>query len=107
MDELDELWLPIIKSWRLNERMYGSLTGQSKQMVAQKYGQEQFKAWRRGYKVKPPPVSSFSVNYPGNDKRYNKYLKDVRVSFRESLIRTIEAGKPTKPHHFNKVFTKR
>lgn len=102
MDELDELWLPIIKSWRLNERMYGSLTGQSKQMVAQKYGQEQFKAWRRGYKVKPPPVSSFSVNYPGNDKRYNKYLKDVRVSFRESLIRTIEAGKPTKSRKFPK-----
>ena len=93
IDELDSIWLPIIKSWRLNERMYGDLTGLSKRMVAQKYGDEQFKAWRRGYKVKPPKVSSFSPNYPGNDKRYRTHLKDVRISFRESLIRSIEGGK--------------
>jgi len=46
MDELNCLWLPIVKSWRLNERMYGALTGQSKKMVAQKYGDDIFKAWR-------------------------------------------------------------
>lgn len=95
MDEMDCLWLPIIKSWRLNERMYGDLTGLSKKMVAQRHGEAQFKAWRRGYKVRPPPVSSFSTNYPGNDKRYsNKYLCDVRYSVRESVIRSIELGRP-------------
>mmetsp|Transcript_9553 Transcript_9553/g.12374 ORF Transcript_9553/g.12374 Transcript_9553/m.12374 type:complete len:577 (-) Transcript_9553:280-2010(-) len=102
MDEMGCLWLPIIKSWRLNERMYGGLTGQSKKAIAQKYGDQQFKAWRRGYKVKPPAVSSFSQHYPGNDKRYSKYLRDVRISLRESLIRSIESGKFTKARKFPK-----
>jgi 2,3-bisphosphoglycerate-dependent phosphoglycerate mutase len=93
LDELDCLWLPIIKTWRLNERMYGDLTGLSKKMVAQRHGEEQFKAWRRGYKVRPPSVSSFSPNYPGNDPRYNEYMDDVRYSFSESLIRSIEGNK--------------
>jgi len=93
LDELDLLWLPIIKSWRLNERMYGELTGLSKNMVKQRHGEKQFKAWRRGYKVRPPPVSSFSKNYPGNDKRYQKYMSDIRYSARESAIRSIEKGK--------------
>ena len=52
MDEMDSLWLPIIKTWRLNERMYGELTGLSKKMVKQRHGDAQFKAWRRGYDVK-------------------------------------------------------
>jgi len=90
MDELDCLWLPIIKTWRLNERMYGELTGLSKQMVKQRHGAKQFMAWRRGYKVRPPPVSSFSPLYPGNDKRYTKFMKDVRLSLSESIIRSIE-----------------
>lgn len=93
MDEMDCLWLPIIKTWRLNERMYGRLTSLSKSMVRQKYGEEQFKAWRRGYSVKPPRVSSFSPQYPGNDVRYNKYMTDVRISLSETLIRSIESGK--------------
>jgi 2,3-bisphosphoglycerate-dependent phosphoglycerate mutase len=95
IDELDLLWLPIIKSWRLNERMYGKLTGLSKQMVKQRHGEEQFKAWRRGYRTAPPKVSSFSQHYPGNDPRYQKYLTDLRFSLRESIIRSIESGKPT------------
>ena len=92
MEEMDCMWLPIIKSWRLNERMYGKLTGLSKYMVAQRHGEKQFKAWRRGYNVRPPAVSSFSKDYPGNDKRYLKYLKDVRYSVSESVIRSIESG---------------
>ena len=94
MDEMDSLWLPIVKTWRLNERMYGELTGLSKQMVKQRHGEKQFKAWRRGYAVRPPPVSSFSKHYPGNDPRYQKYLRDVRYSLKESAIRSIEQGKP-------------
>mmetsp|Transcript_6883 Transcript_6883/g.15713 ORF Transcript_6883/g.15713 Transcript_6883/m.15713 type:complete len:916 (-) Transcript_6883:103-2850(-) len=93
MDEMDCLWLPIIKSWRLNERMYGELTSLSKAMVKQRHGDEQFQAWRRGYAVNPPPVSSFSPQYPGNDIRYKKYLIDIRISVSETLIRSIESKK--------------
>jgi hypothetical protein len=52
LDGLDSTWLPIVKSWRLNERMYGDLTGKSKTMIARQYGEVQFKRWRSGYKVR-------------------------------------------------------
>lgn len=93
LEQLDALWLPIIKSWRLNERMYGALTSLSKRMIRTKYGEKQFKQWRRGYTTRPPPVSSFSPLYPGNDERYVTYVTDVRNSVRETLIRSIEAGR--------------
>ena len=63
--ELDAMWLPIRKSWRLNERMYGALTGLSKKKTRTVYGQAQFMKWRRSYDTKPPAVSSFSSLYPG------------------------------------------
>jgi 2,3-bisphosphoglycerate-dependent phosphoglycerate mutase len=63
MAELDQVWLPIVKSWRLNERMYGDLTGKSKKMIANQYGEEQLKKWRRGYSIRPPPVSLLSLFY--------------------------------------------
>ena len=90
---MDQLWLPIIKSWRLNERMYGALTNMSKQRVQQVHGNAQFVAWRRGYTVRPPPVTSFSEHYPGNEERYVKYVEDTRVSLKESLIRSLSAGR--------------
>ena len=93
LDELDSLWLPIIKSWRLNERMYGKLTGLSKRMVSQKHGEAQFMKWRRGFFDRPPPVTSFSSKYPGNDERYIRNLKDRRYSVRESFMRTLESGR--------------
>ena len=89
LNELDSLWLPIIKSWRLNERMYGALTGLSKEMIRQRHGSKQFKLWRRSYDIRPPPVSSFSTHYPGNDDRYINNVKDIRFSLFESLIRSI------------------
>lgn len=92
LEQLDALWLPIIKSWRLNERMYGRLTSLSKRMIRTKYGEEQFRLWRRGYDTRPPPISSFSPLYPGNDDRYVTYVTDVRNSVRETVIRSIEAG---------------
>ena len=91
IDELDMLHLPLIKSWRLNERMYGALTGKSKAMVANEYGEEQLTKWRRGFKIRPPPVSSYSLNYPGNDYSRTKYVKDL-FGFR-GLKHSIEAGK--------------
>jgi len=71
--------------------MYGALTGQSKQMIANKYGEDQLKKWRRGFKVQPPAVSSYSLNYPGNDYRRAKQVRDLRVSLSESINRSIEA----------------
>jgi 2,3-bisphosphoglycerate-dependent phosphoglycerate mutase len=85
LNELDSIWVPTAKSWRLNERMYGELIGISKQMVKQRHGAKQFMAWRRGYNVKPPHVSS--------DQRYQKYPRDVRYSLRASVIRSIEKEK--------------
>jgi len=66
---IDGQWVPMRKTWRLNERMYGALTGLSKKKTRAQYGDVQFKKWRRGYTTRPPAVSSFSGNYPGNDKR--------------------------------------
>ena len=93
LDELDMLHLPLIKSWRLNERMYGALTGKSKAMVANEYGEEQLIKWRRGFKIRPPPVSSYSLNYPGNDYSRTKYVKDIRISWSETLNRSWEERK--------------
>jgi 2,3-bisphosphoglycerate-dependent phosphoglycerate mutase len=61
-------------------------------MIAQQYGEKQFKAWRRGYTVRPPKVSSFSLDYPGNDRRY-KYIYDLRYSISESIMRSFDSGK--------------
>ena len=91
--ELDQMWLPIHKSWRLNERMYGALTGLSKKKTRSQYGIEQFTKWRRGYDTKPPAVSSFSQYYPGNDQRYVQNIGDVRVSGKETLIRSLASGR--------------
>jgi len=91
MDELDDAWLPMVKSWRLNERMYGALTGKSKQMIANEYGEAQLKKWRRGFKIQPPPVSSYSLSYPGNNYKRTKYVKDLRISLMETINRSIEA----------------
>lgn len=71
----------------------GALTGKSKAMIATEYGEDQLKRWRRGFKIRPPPVSSYSLSYPGNDFRRIKYVKDLRVSFMETLNRSIEQRK--------------
>ena len=93
LEEMDETWVPLIKSWRLNERMYGALTGLSKKMIAQRHGQERLKAWRRSYGTRPPAVSSFSRHYPGNDRRYVQYVSDTRVSVKETVLRFLESGR--------------
>jgi 2,3-bisphosphoglycerate-dependent phosphoglycerate mutase len=103
LDELDSTWLPIVKSWRLNERAYGALSGKSKKMIAREYGEEKFNRWRRGYSVRPPSLHSFSPDYPGNDQRYVKFLTDVRYSISESLIRSIGYKKPTLCRKFPKT----
>jgi 2,3-bisphosphoglycerate-dependent phosphoglycerate mutase len=88
--ELDCVWIPLVKSWRLNERMYGALTGKSKKMIAHEYGEEQLKKWRRGYTIRPPPTSSYSLSYPGNDVRRAKHFKDLPISWKETINRSLE-----------------
>ena len=73
--------------------MYGSLTGKSKAMVANEYGEEQLKKWRRGFTIRPPPTSSYSFSYPGNDLKRTKYVKDLRISWSETIVRSIESRK--------------
>lgn len=102
LDELDSVWLPMVKSWRLNERHYGALTGKSKKMVANEYGEDQLKKWRRGYTIKPPPVSSYSPNYPGNDYRRAKHFKDLPISYKETINRSIEERKISRHRRFPK-----
>ena len=90
---IDTVWVPVVKTWRLNERMYGSLTSLSKKMIRQKFGDEQFMKWRRGFDTPPPPVSSFSHAYPGNDERYVTYATDLPISIFETFIRSLAHGK--------------
>jgi 2,3-bisphosphoglycerate-dependent phosphoglycerate mutase len=70
LDKMDLLWIPVKKTWRLNERHYGALQGMDKAETLAKYGEEQFKQWRRSYDVPPPPLEKSSPMYPSKDKRY-------------------------------------
>lgn len=70
MDEMDLMWLPVAKSWLLNERHYGGLQGLDKAETAAKYGDEQVKIWRRSYDVPPPDLDPSDERYLGNDPRY-------------------------------------
>jgi len=102
LEEMDSLWLPLIQSWRLNERHYGALTGKSKKMASNIHGEEQLKKWRKGYTIRPPKVSSYSFHYPGNDVRRTKYVEDLRISFSETLFRSIVERKFTIHRKFPK-----
>jgi 2,3-bisphosphoglycerate-dependent phosphoglycerate mutase len=73
MDGMDLMWIPVYRSWRLNERHYGALQGLNKAETAQKFGEEQVHIWRRSYDIRPPALEPSDIRYPGNDPRY----KDV------------------------------
>jgi 2,3-bisphosphoglycerate-dependent phosphoglycerate mutase len=70
LEELDQLWIPVERSWRLNERHYGALQGLNKKETAHKYGDEQLFKWRRGYAVTPPPLDEQDSGHPRFDPRY-------------------------------------
>ncbi len=70
LEELDLLWLPVERDWRLNERHYGSLQGLNKQQTVEKYGEAQVKIWRRSYDTPPPPLSADDPRHPRRDRRY-------------------------------------
>ncbi len=86
--EMDLLWIPEIKSWRLNERHYGALQGLNKAETAEKYGDEQVLLWRRSYDVPPPALTKDDERYPGHDPRYAELSED-ELPLTESLKDTV------------------
>jgi 2,3-bisphosphoglycerate-dependent phosphoglycerate mutase len=107
LDEMDLMWLPVIKHWRLNERHYGALTGLNKAESVAKFGEAQVKDWRRGYATRPPPVDPTSPDYPKGDPRYaaladnerpqSESLKDVLARvlpyWSGTIVPELKAGK--------------
>nr|MDO8115434.1 2,3-diphosphoglycerate-dependent phosphoglycerate mutase [Candidatus Sigynarchaeota archaeon] len=88
LDEMDLMWIPVHKLWRLNERHYGALQGLNKSETAMKFGEEQVKIWRRSYDVQPPALEKTDDRYPGKDPRY-KELKDKELPLTECLKDTV------------------
>jgi 2,3-bisphosphoglycerate-dependent phosphoglycerate mutase len=76
LDGMDLMWIPVVRSWRLNERHYGALQGLNKAETAAKFGNEQVHLWRRSYDVRPPALEPDDPRFPGHDPRYQDVLKD-------------------------------
>lgn len=107
LDEMDALWVPVEKSWRLNERHYGSLQGLNKAETATKYGDDQVLVWRRSYDIPPPALEKSDDRWPGHDPRYRglteddlpltECLKDTVARFlpywHETIAPAVSAGK--------------
>src|SRR5258706_16343698 len=105
-DALDLMWIPVVRSWRLNERHYGALQGLNKAETAAKFGDEQVLIWRRSYDIRPPALDVNDERYPGRDPRYRKLpaselpltecLKDTVERFlpywRDVIVRSVTAG---------------
>ena len=93
MDEMDLMWIPVINSWRLNERHYGALQGLNKAETAAKFGDQQVLVWRRSYDVPPPELTEDDARYPGKDPRYAG-LSQAELPLTESLKLTVERFVP-------------
>jgi len=93
LDKMDLMWIPVFRSWRLNERHYGALQGLYKSKLAAELGEEQVLIWRRSYDTPPPALKTSDPRYPGNDKRYeNLEPKDIPLT--ECLKDTVERFLP-------------
>lgn len=93
LEGLDQMWIPVHRNWRLNERMYGALQGLDKAETTAKHGAEQVKIWRRSYDVPPPTLTKESEYWPGKDPRYAK-LPPNEIPLSESLADTVERFLP-------------
>jgi 2,3-bisphosphoglycerate-dependent phosphoglycerate mutase len=93
MDEMDLMWIPVYRTWRLNERHYGALQGLNKSEMAAKYGEEQVFIWRRSYDVPPPSLTKKDERYPGFDRRYSE-LEPNDIPVTESLKDTVARFMP-------------
>ena len=106
LDELDQMWIPIYNTWRLNERHYGGLQGLNKAQMAEQFGAEQVHIWRRSYDVPPPALIADDPRYPGLERRYanlthaelplTECLKDTVARFlpywHETIVPALKAG---------------
>jgi len=107
LDQMDQLWIPVERSWRLNERHYGALQGLNKAETAAEFGEDKVKIWRRSYDVPPPPLDRSDQRFPGNDRRYKdmapsdlpltECLKDTVARFlpywHERIAPAVKSGK--------------
>lgn len=91
LDEMDRMWIPVVRDWRLNERHYGALQGLNKAETAAKYGDEQVHIWRRSYDVPPPALEPDDERHPSHDPRYEG-IADLPGT--ESLALTLERVRP-------------
>ncbi len=91
LDELECMWIPVVRDWRLNERHYGALQGLNKAETAAKYGDEQVQIWRRSYAEPPPPIEVTDDRHPSHDKRYEG-IADLPAT--ESLATTLHRVLP-------------
>ena len=106
LEDMEQMWIPVNLSWRLNERHYGALQGLNKSDTAAKFGEQQVLLWRRSYDVRPPALDKSDSRFPGNDPRYRglpeKYLplteclKDTVTRFlpywKETIAPTVKSG---------------
>jgi len=93
LDEMDLMWIPVIRDWRLNERHYGALQGLNKAGTAEKYGEEQVKIWRRSYDVRPPALDDSDPRSAAKDRRYGDLRKE-QIPSAECLKDTVERFLP-------------
>jgi len=88
LDEMDQMCIPVVRDWRLNERHYGALQGLNKAQTAEKYGEAQVKLWRRSYDVPPPSLDEKDPRWPGHDLRYAGLTK-AQLPLTECLKDTV------------------
>jgi len=93
LEDMEQMYIPVIRDWRLNERHYGALQGLNKSETAEKHGEEQVKIWRRSYDIPPPELEVSDPRYPGNDKRYAG-LQREQLPKAESLKLTVDRVLP-------------
>ncbi|MBI4846497.1 MAG: 2,3-diphosphoglycerate-dependent phosphoglycerate mutase [Candidatus Omnitrophica bacterium] len=93
LDEMDLMWIPVHRSWRLNERHYGALQGMNKAQTAAQYGEDQVLIWRRSYDIPPPALEKTDSRYPGIDPRYLD-MKEKEIPQTECLKDTVERFLP-------------
>jgi 2,3-bisphosphoglycerate-dependent phosphoglycerate mutase len=93
LDTLDQLWIPVTKSWKLNERHYGALQGLNKAETAARHGEAQTKVWRRSFDIPPPALTIDDARHPSHDPRYRS-LKPSELPLTESLKDTIARFMP-------------
>lgn len=93
LEDMDLMWIPVYRSWRLNERHYGALQGLNKLETVQKFGDEQVLSWRRSYDIRPPALKEDDRRFPGNDPRY-KDLSPQELPLTECLKDTVDRFLP-------------